>query len=196
MIPAKAHKAPALCVLTGIKSEKYERGIVMKTIDIAENTGIYASKWGISDFYEEAEQSLRNALASGEDFDTGWFGCKKEINYAQIIREDGEIIVSVCCHMDDLWDDESLIYDTMKEEVELPGDIIDSIRDAAIDDGIDDKTELSIVFSAEAGFDDIVEALGTLEKEAMEANHSMFLRLTDIVDAHIQYMKGAESNES
>jgi len=92
----------------------------MKEIDIAENTGEYASKWGISDFYEEAEQSLRDALASGEDFDTGWFGCKKEINCAQIVREGGEITVCVSAHMDDLWDSEDLIYDTMKEEVELP----------------------------------------------------------------------------
>lgn len=168
----------------------------MKKIDIAENTGEYASKWGISDFYEEAEQSLRDALASGEDFDTGWFGCKKEINYGQIVREDGEITVSVCCHMDDLWEAEDLIYDTMKEEVELPEDIIDSIRDAAIDCGIDDKTELTMVLSAEASYDDIVEALDSQEKEAMEANHSMFLRLTDIVDAHIRYMKEAKKSES
>ena len=166
----------------------------MKTIDSAEKTGEYASKWGISDFYDEAEQSLRDALESGEDFDTGWFGCKKEINYGQIAREDGEITVSVCCHMDDLWDEEDLIYDTMKEEVELPEEIIDSIRDAAIDDGIDDKTELSMTLSGNASFDDIVEAIDTLENEAMEANHSMFLRLTDIVDAHIQYMKEAESD--
>lgn len=168
----------------------------MKEIDIAEKTGFYASKWGISDFYEEAEQSLRDALASGEDFDTGWFGCKKEINYAQIIREGGNTTVSVCCHMDDLWDEEDLIYDTMKEEVELPDSIINSIRDAAIDDGIDDNTELSMTLSEEASFDDIVEALDTLEKEAMEANHSMFLRLTDIVEAHIQYVKGAGNGES
>lgn len=166
----------------------------MKTIDIAQHTGMYASKWGISDFYEEAEKDLREILASGEDFNTGWFGCKKEINYAQIIREDGEIIVSVSCHMDGLWDEEDLIYDTMKEEIELPEEIIGSIRDAAIDCGIDDNTELSMTISAGASYDDIVEALDTLEKEAMEANHNMFLRLTDIVDAHIQYMKESESN--
>lgn len=166
----------------------------MKEIDIAENTGEYASKWGISDFYEEAEQSLRDALASGEDFDTGWFGCKKEINYAQIVREGGEITVYVSAHMDDLWDSEDLIYDTMKEEVELPEDVIDSIRDFAIDDGIDDNTELSMTLSAEVSYEDIVDALDTLEKEAMEANHSMFLRLADIVDAFIQHMKEADSD--
>lgn len=166
----------------------------MKTIDIAQHTGEYASKWGISDFYEEAEKDLREILASGDDFDTGWFGCKKEINYAQIVREGGEITVCVSAHMDDLWDSEDLIYDTMKEEVELPEDVIDSIRDFAIDDGIDDNTELSMTLSAEASYEDIVDALDTLEKEAMEANHSMFLRLTDIVDAFIQHMKEADSD--
>lgn len=166
----------------------------MKGIDIAESTGIYASKWSISDFYDEAEKSLRDALASGEDFETDWFGCKKEINYAQIVREGGEITVCVSAHMDDLWDSEDLIYDTMKEEVELPEDVIDSIRDFAIDDGIDDNTELSMTLSAEASYEDIVDALDTLEKEAMEENHSMFLRLTDIVDAFIQHMKEADSD--
>jgi len=51
-----------------------------------------------------------------------------------------------------------------------------------------------MTLSAEASYEDIVDALDTLEKEAMEANHSMFLRLTDIVDAFIQHMKEADSD--
>lgn len=164
----------------------------MKKIDITENTGCYASNWGISDFYEEAEKSLRSALESGEDFDTGWFGCKKEINYARIVREDGEIEIDVSCHMDDLWDSEDLIYDTMDEEIELPDETISSIRDAAIVDDIDDKTELTMFLLSEASYNDIVNALDTLETEAMEANERKFLRLTDIVKAHIQ---GKTENE-
>lgn len=165
----------------------------MKEIDIAEKTGCYASKWSISDFYEEAEKSLRSALESGEDFDTGWFGCKKEINYAKIVREDGKITVSVCCHMDDFWESEDLIYDALwevtKAENELPEEIIDSIRDAAIDDRVDDSSTWTEVLPSSASFDDVVKALDKCEANADAGNTGMYKRLCDIVWDHVEYMK-------
>lgn len=51
------------------------------------NTGDYAAHWGITDLYPENEAALRAALASGEPFDTGWYGAKKEIEYARISRQ-------------------------------------------------------------------------------------------------------------
>lgn len=165
----------------------------MKKIDIAENTGEYASKWSISDFYEEAEQSLRDALESGEDFETDWFGCKKEINYAQIIREDGNITVSVTCNMDDLWDEDDLIYDALwemtKSEDELPEEIIDSIRDAAIDERIDDHSTVSATLPSSASFDDVVKALDKCEANADAENTGRYKRLCEIVYDHVEYMK-------
>lgn len=47
----------------------------MKDIEFP-NGGIYASKWGLTDFYDGNDDVLRKAVESGEDFDTGWFGCK------------------------------------------------------------------------------------------------------------------------
>lgn len=165
----------------------------MKKIDIAENTGIYASKWCISDFYEEAENALRSALESGEDFETDWFGCKKEINYGQIAREDGKITVSVCCHMDDLWEADDLIYDALwevtKAENELPEEIIDSIRDAAIDDCVDDSSTWTEVLPSSASFDDVVKALDKCEANADAENTGMYKCLCEIVHAHVEYMK-------
>lgn len=165
----------------------------MKKIDITENTGMYASKWSISDFYEEAEKSLREVLASGEDFDTGWFGCKKEINYAQIVREDGKITVSVCCHMDDLWESEDLIYDALwemtKAENELPEEIIDSIRDAAIDERVDDSSTWTEVLPSSASFDDVVKALDKCEANADRDNAGKYKMLCEIVLAHVRYME-------
>ena len=165
----------------------------MKKIDIAENTGIYASKWCISDFYEEAENALRSALESGEDFETDWFGCKKEINYGQITREDGKITVSVCCYMDDLWESEDLIYDalweTVKSEDELPEEIIDSIRDSAIDERVDDSSTWTEVLPSSASFDDVVKALDKCEANADAENTGMYKRLCEIVYDHVEYMK-------
>lgn len=165
----------------------------MKEIDITRNTGLYASKWSISDFYEEAEKDLREVLASGEDFDTGWFGCKKEINYAQIVRCEGEITVSVTCHMDDLWDEQDLIYDalweTTKVEKELPQEIIDSIRDAACDEQLDDHSTATTTLPWNASFEDLVAALDKLEAEADADNSVMYKALCDLVLAHVEYMK-------
>ena len=155
----------------------------MKELDL-DGLG-YASKWGLTDFYEGRDVVLREAIDSGEDFDTGWFGCKKEIRYARIVREEGELAVYVSAYMDDLWDSEDLIYDALwtacNSEKELSGETIDNIRDWAIDDGIDDVTELSMVLSEGASFEDVVAAVDKLEGEAEENNTDMFDRLCEIV---------------
>ena len=165
----------------------------MKEIDITENCGYYASKWGISDFYPEAETSLRQALESGEDFDTGWFGCKKEITYAHIVKAGDEITVSVACHMDDLWDEQDLIHDALWEVAKndniLPAWIIDSIRDAACDEGLDDHTQCSLTLPGSATFEEIVATLDKLEAEADDNNTTMYRELCGIVEGHIEYMK-------
>ena len=162
----------------------------MKEITI--NTGLYAAHWGLTDLYEESAAALKAALDSGEDFETEWFGAKKEINYAQVSREDGKITVRVSSHCDDLWDSDDLIYDALwhvsKIEEELPEEIIDSIRDAAIDDGIDDSCTIEKDLPADATFDDVVKTMGQLEDETMQDNHESFERLCDIVKAHVQYM--------
>ena len=154
--------------------------------------GKYAAKWGLTDFYPEAEQKLKDLLASGEDFTTT-YGCKKEIRYCEITKDTGgdELWVSVTAWMDDLWsgDGDALIYDTMKEEIELPEDIIDSIRTAAVYDDIDDHTTLSVLLPAHATYEHIVMAIEDLERETEEANENMFNRLAGIVEAHIQYLK-------
>ena len=167
----------------------------MKTINICH--GEYASKWSLTDFYEESEQRLRDAIESGEDFDTGWWGCKKEIRYARVCREDGHISIEVSCHMDDLFDGDDLIYDALWEETrteeELPDDIIDSIRDAAIDDGIDDHTDIADALPAYASFDQVVGMIDRFEGYAEAENNSMYQRLCGIVAAHVEYMKGAKT---
>lgn len=64
--------------------------------------GEYAAKWSISDFYDENAAQLQEAIASGNAFNTGWFGAKKEIEYGLIQRDfPGDVIrVHVRCSMD------------------------------------------------------------------------------------------------
>lgn len=162
----------------------------MKTIDI--NHGEFASKWGLTDFYPESEAKLKEALASGEDFTTGWFGCKKEIRYATYTRENNTVYIAVACHMDDLYDGDDLIYDALYTgchvEEELPDDIIDSIRDYAIDAGLSDETELTTTLPGDASFEAVVKATRDLEYQAEANNESMFSDLIDCVKAHWEYM--------
>lgn len=166
----------------------------MKTIDIAEKTGEYASKWGLTDFYPEAEAELKKALESVEDFETDWFGCKKEIRYAKITGTQEEITIEVSAHMDDLWEEDDLIYDALWEvskiEDELPEEIIDSIRDAAVYD-IDDHTNMEVSLPRSATWEEIIRAMENLEYEAEANNHRMYLELCDIVKAHVEYMKSS-----
>ena len=58
------------------------------------------AKWGVSDFYEEAQESLLQALRSGEDFDTGWYGVKKEIQSGRVFRKGNTIYCEASCSDD------------------------------------------------------------------------------------------------
>lgn len=163
-----------------------------KQIDLEEDHA-YASKWELTDFYDGVGDVLRNAIESGEDFDTGDFGCKEEIRYARVHRERGEFEVEVTAHMDDLWDDGDLIYDALwtvaKSGDELPEDIIDSIRDAAIDSGVDDHTYCNRYLPLDATYETVVETISELEDEAEQTNEELYRILCEIVKDHVEFMK-------
>lgn len=163
----------------------------MKDIDIC--YGYDAAHWGLTDLYEESKQKLKDALASGEDFDTGWWGCKKEIRYARICRENGKITVQVSCHMDDLWEEDSLIYDALWEErhteEELPEEIIESIRSEAIEVGIDEETTETKTIHGDALLCNVTDLIEKLEDEAESKNTEMYNRLRTIVAEHYDYWK-------
>lgn len=58
------------------------------------------AKWGPSDFYSANEEALRRALADGSDFDTGWYGVKKEVQSARVSRQGSAITCRVSCSDD------------------------------------------------------------------------------------------------
>lgn len=73
--------------------------------------------WGVGDIYEDVEKIMRDVIASGDRFTTGWHGWKKELESMCIDRTEDEIIVSVRAYMDDL-DDYSIIRDCLTGEEE------------------------------------------------------------------------------
>lgn len=167
----------------------------MNRIDICR--GEYAAHWSLTDLYDYSREKLQAALASGEDFDTGWWGCKKEIRYARICRDGGEIRILVSCHMDDLWDGDALIYDALWEECgaeeQLPDELIDTVRSFAIDCGIDEQTELSEVLPTSAGFDELVKVIDRLEDEAEAHNTEMYNELRAVVRGEYENWKGEQA---
>lgn len=162
----------------------------MKHIEITD--GSYAAQWGLTDFYEKSEKILREAIESGEDFETS-YGCKKEIRYADIIRFDDMVSVSVTSCMDDLFEEDDLIYDALWSrchvEETLPDEIIQSIKDAAIDQGMNEESSGMTRLPATATFEQICDAISSLEQSTEDNNERMFNELCDIVEAHYDYIK-------
>lgn len=169
----------------------------MKEIDIS--SGLFGSHYSLTDLYPQSEAKLREALASGEDFDTDWVGCKKEIRYARYIREGDSITVQVSAQMDDLWESDDLVYDALWEacqtEEELPDDFIDSIRSGAAGD-IDDCSEISVVLPATATYEEIMAATEKAEEMAEQRNSEMFKRLCEYVKTYWTQQNEGKQSES
>lgn len=87
--------------------------------------------WGIGDFYDGNEELLKNALESGEDFDTGWHGFKKELESMRIIKDSGGVTVCVYADMDSALEGWDLITDGITDEEAnmLTDEIVEEIRD-------------------------------------------------------------------
>lgn len=159
----------------------------MKEVDIS--YGEYASKWGLTDFYQESLDKLNSAIESGEEFTTGWFGCRKEIQYGKYTKVDGEFRIEVDCHMDDLWESDDLIYDALwtacKMEIELSDEVIESIRDGA--EFLDDHTKLESVLRYDVTIDDVIKETDILVGRCESANEAMYDELCQMVKAHVEY---------
>ena len=86
--------------------------------------------WGVGDM-RNSEQILRDAIASGDRFTTGWHGWKKELQSMCIERTEDEVIVSTSAYMDDL-EDFAIISDclTNEEEEKITEEQYEAIRDA------------------------------------------------------------------
>lgn len=163
----------------------------MKNIDIC--YGEYAAKWGLADFYPESEAKLREALDSGENFDT-YYGCKKEIRYCRITRDEKSVTVSVESCMDDLYESDELIYDALwarlHTEEELPDETIEAITDHCYDLNLCDRGEAVTILPREATFEEIVNAIKANESESEELNSVTFKTVCDIVESYYKELRG------
>lgn len=157
----------------------------MTETKITENMWDEAAKWSVTDFYPECERKLRELISSGEDFDTGYFGCRREPRTARICRAGGKLTVEVSVSMDSLYEEDDLIYDALFEvygvEELLPDEVLTRINDLAIEFGLNDYSEESETLPSDAPFEKVVEAMERLEKGALVSNEDMYHTLCNIV---------------
>ena len=169
----------------------------MEIKEIKLNGGAYQSQWGLTDFYPQAEETLRKAIESGEDFTTDW-ACKKEIRYARIARKPDwqgerklELAVTAC--MDDLWDGDGLIYDapweTREVEEGLPEGLIALIKFTAQEESLEDNHTAYKTLPADSDFDTVCQWIRYLEEEAEEENKQHFDWLCSVVRDHYDWWK-------
>lgn len=167
--------------------------------------GCYCSSWGLTDLYDPCEAKLRGLIDSGEDFETSWCDSKKELISARYSREGNTFTVDVSAWMDDLWDQNDLIYDAVYEakenakyrattqDMEKLQNILDDtssdadafiecVRDQAMYTDIDDHATCSEELnSAGLTYEKVMETVEKLEDEAQEVINSFFDRLCWLV---------------
>jgi len=116
--------------------------------------------WGVTEMYPDVEKIMREVIASGERFDTGWHGCKKELQSMSIQRTEDEVIVEVSAYMDDL-EDYAIILDclTSEEEQKITEEQCEAIANALDEMFLDFQTEIEErdKLPVTATFEEIVE---------------------------------------
>ena len=184
----------------------YRIGHPITIYDIADG-GVYCSKWGLTDLYDECEKNLRQLIDSQDDFMTEWCGSKKELLSVQYGRIDGSFDVWVRAWMDDLWDSYDLICDAVyevlhdDEKYQLPLSVQEKLK-RYIEDNIDEEAEAffenirenawevditdsvchSVSFNPKGiTYEKVMEAVEKLEDEAMAHLHRMYEVLCGIV---------------
>lgn len=115
--------------------------------------------WGVGDLYNGNEELLKNALESGEDFDTEWHGFKKELESMRITRDSEGITVYVSAYMDSALEEWDLIMDGITEEEaeKLTDEIVEEIREYLYENSeYCEECEYSETISATSTFEEIM----------------------------------------
>lgn len=124
----------------------------------------------------------------------------------------GEILVEVSQYIDDLWEEEALIYDALwsvqhDDERELPpewqgrlqmsDEQTEYIRSLACDIGIDDHAEASAYLPGNASYEEVMEAVERLEGETDEVTTEYYKTLQGIVvDSMMLFSPPDQENSS
>lgn len=128
--------------------------------------------------YPEVRELLKKALASDEDFDTGWGSFKKEIESIRIQAIGDTIIVSVSESMDEIPD---LIYDCDNVD-DLTDDEIDELVDCWYLGDYSTDTDRDAYIDRDSSLEDILRVATKLINECHEFLEAGFKYMQTNVD--------------
>ncbi len=169
-------------------------GNEMRTYSLTD--GCYATKWGVADFYDDAEANLRELLTYTGEFRTDWCDCKKELYTFQLTFSDDGILVHVGQWMDDLND---LIYDALydldMEDVEISYTEEREILDLLYEADAVTETYVETIVKRDLGFDGIVETLEHLANETDETLKDEYEKVKNIIYYYMENRTEKENEE-
>lgn len=158
--------------------------------------GCYATKWGVADFYDDAEANLRELLTYTGEFRTDWCDCKKELYTFRLTFSDDGILVHVGQWMDDLND---LIYDALydldMEDVQLSDKEEREILDLLYEADAVTETYVETIVKRDLGFDEIAETLEHLANETDETLKDEYEKVKNIVQDYIENCREKENEK-
>ena len=135
-------------------------------------------RYGVTDFDEGTEKALREAIESGEHFDTGWHGSVKGFETARICRDGEGITVSVYSDgLDDCMEQWDLFEDFLTdEEMErLTDEMVDQIRDYLDMGDFVQEVSYDKGLPYDASFEDVVNTMNELSDWCNDTLHKSFL---------------------
>lgn len=137
--------------------------------------------WGVGDFYDGNEEELKFAIESGEPFDTGWHGFKKELQSMRVVRDENGTEVSVSEYMDEAFEQDELFCDFLEnDEFDLLTDEkLEEIRDYLCLGDFVEETEDSITLQNPT-FEDVMKAASECASYCEERLYDSFLECIGI----------------
>ncbi len=96
---------------------------------------------GVSDFYDAFKSELVRALRSGQDFDTGWYGVKHEIESGRIWRRGDELGADVSVSDDFDCEGTGSVVIKVPSDIDLATNVDDAVD--AIVDALDSAQDLA-----------------------------------------------------
>lgn len=162
--------------------------------------------WGVGDMRNGGDD-LRKAIESGEPFDSGWHGWKKELQSMRVQRVDsGEISVECYQEMDSALEQRDLFYDflTGDEAERLDDEMVEEIRALLFEGDFVEEVSYDEDLPADATYEQVIETAKELMQDCddtlKEAYHecisvtlyTMYQRemseeeLTDLINKRIE----------
>lgn len=166
--------------------------------NIFEDSGDYAAKWGISDFYDADGDLLEDTIKAGEPFAANW-GAKKEIVYASIVSDGETIAVEVTASIDEfeylldsaIWEAEGKKDDCGSSTLSRlfgneSGKHYEQLQDAC---EFQYQESFTAIGNCKNDFETLTEVLDRLETEASDEAERCYQSIVESVKAYLEMVK-------